>query len=141
MSKIHAESREPSVGRGTAPTSGDGDCPGGNPRARRRPTDMEAGAGCRGGTDGRTGIHAGPSHGVLVDGSNTGLGGDQDNGESSDVAQQHCTTPGTTSAVFHRLGYVMADETNTTRQPTPNNNDHIKNKKTLDPNTTGYPNH
>ena len=40
---------------------------------------MEAGAGCRGGTDGHTGIHAGPSHGVLVDGSNTGLGGDQDN--------------------------------------------------------------
>jgi len=57
MSKIHAESRKPSVGRGTAPTSGDGDCPGGNPRARRRPTDMEAGAGCHGGADGRTGIH------------------------------------------------------------------------------------
>jgi len=58
MGKIHAESRKPSVGRGTAPTSGDGDCPGGNPRARRRPTDMEAGAGCRGGADGRTGIRS-----------------------------------------------------------------------------------
>ncbi len=54
--KIHAERRDPSVGRGTAPISGDGDCPGGNPRARWRPTDMEAGAGCRGGADGRTGI-------------------------------------------------------------------------------------
>ena len=28
---------------------------------------------------------------VLVDGSNTGLGGDKDNGESSDVSQQHGT--------------------------------------------------
>ena len=55
---LHGNRRNPSVGRGTAPTSGDGDCPGGNPRARRRPTDMEAGTGCGGGTDGRTGIHA-----------------------------------------------------------------------------------
>jgi hypothetical protein len=52
---------------------------------------------------------------VTVDGSNTGLGGGQDNGESSDVAQQHGTTPGTVSAVFPRLGYAMADETNITR--------------------------
>ena len=58
MVEIHAERRDPSVGRETEPTSGDGDCPGGNPRARRRPTDMEAGTGCGGGTDGRTGIHA-----------------------------------------------------------------------------------
>jgi hypothetical protein len=60
---IHAERREPSVGRETEPTSGDGDCPGGNPRARRRPTDMEAGAGCRGGADGRTRIR---SHSISV---------------------------------------------------------------------------
>ena len=63
---IHGNRRNPSVGRGTAPTSGDGDCPGGNPRARRRPTDMEAGTGCGGGTDGRTGIHA---HSISVTGA------------------------------------------------------------------------
>jgi hypothetical protein len=52
------ERRDPSVGRETEPTSGDGDCPGGNPRARRRPTDMEAWAGCRCGADGRTRIRS-----------------------------------------------------------------------------------
>ena len=36
---------------------------------------------------------------VLVDGSNTGLDGDKDNGESSDAAQQHDTTPDTASAI------------------------------------------
>jgi hypothetical protein len=41
---------------GTAPIGGDRDCPGGNPRARWRPTDMEAGAGWRRGADGRKGI-------------------------------------------------------------------------------------
>jgi hypothetical protein len=40
-----------------APSGGDGECPGGNPRAQWRPTDMEAGAGWRGGADGRKGIH------------------------------------------------------------------------------------
>jgi len=43
-------------GPGTAPIGGDGDCPGGNPRTRWRPTDMEAGAGWRCGADGRKGI-------------------------------------------------------------------------------------
>ena len=61
--KIHAERRDPSVGRETEPTSGVGDCPGGNPRARRQPTVMEAGAGCRGGADGRTRIR---SHSISV---------------------------------------------------------------------------
>ena len=192
---IHAERREPSVGRGTESTSGDGDCPGGNPRARRRPTDMEAGTGWRGGADGRTGIrtqsisvrypepgktagaHGGgprdmveeagrpvtgarhatqppagtaaggrantvvaytiPPHGVTVDNNNTRLGGGQDNGESSDVAQKHGMTPGTASAVFPRLGYAMADGTNITRQPGQANNKSESKASTLsrqDPN-------
>jgi len=74
---------------------------------------------------------------VLVDGSNTGLGGDKDNGESSDVAQQHGTTPGTASAVFHRLGYVMAGETNTTRQPAPTTNKSESKASTLSRQDTG----
>jgi hypothetical protein len=45
-----------------------------------------------------------PQHGVMVDNNNTRLGGGQDNGESSDVAQKHGTTPGTASEVFPRLG-------------------------------------
>ena len=62
-----------------------------------------------------------PLHGATVVGSNTGLGRGQDNGESSDVAQELGTTPGTASAVFPRLGYAMADGTNITRQPGHNN--------------------
>jgi len=56
-----------------------------------------------------------PLHGATVVGSNTGLGRGQDNGESSDVAQELGTTPGTASAVFPRLRYAMAVETNTSR--------------------------
>ncbi len=78
-----------------------------------------------------------PPHGVTVDGSNTGLGGGQDNGESSDVAQKHGTTPGTASAVFPRLGYAMADETNITRQPVPDNNKSESKARTLSRQDTG----
>jgi hypothetical protein len=46
----YCDRRDPSGGRGTAPIGGDGECPGGNAR-------MEAGAGWRGGADGRRGIH------------------------------------------------------------------------------------
>ena len=66
--------------------------------------------------------YAVPPNGATLNDSNTGLDGGQDNGESIDVAQQHGTTSGTASAVFHRLGYVMAGETNTTRQPAPTTN-------------------
>ena len=38
-------------------------------------------------------------HGTLVDNNNTRLGGGQDNGELSDVAQKYGTTPGTAWAV------------------------------------------
>jgi hypothetical protein len=51
---------------------------------------------------------------VTVDNNNTRLGRGQDNGESSDVAQKHGMTPGTSSAVFPRLGYEMEDGTNIT---------------------------
>ena len=70
--KIHGDRRDPSGGRGTAPIGGDGECPGGNPRARWRPTDMEAGAGWRGGADGRKGI---PTHSISVEHADTGGGG------------------------------------------------------------------
>ena len=59
---------------------------------------------------------AGLSQGVLVDGSNTGLGGDQDNGESSDVAQQHGTTLGTASTIFRSLRYDMQNGANSNSQ-------------------------
>ena len=73
---------------------------GGRPDAgTRHATQPPAGAAAGGGAS-TVVTCAGPSQGVLVDGSNTGLVGDQDNGESSDVAQQHGTTPGTASAVF-----------------------------------------
>ena len=72
------------------------------------------GAGTRHATQPPTGAAAGgrasavvecavPPQGVAVDGSNTGLGGGQDNGESSDVAQKHGMTPDTASVVFPRL--------------------------------------
>ena len=180
----YCDRRDPSGGRGTAPIGGDGECPGGNAR-------MEAGAGWRGGADGRKGIHrfcfcknnkesidfvsvrtikgrsitpsisvehadtggggwggrgrasghgrgrqdrrgarcvARPApgtaaggrairgavstiaqHGTSADNKSTRLGGGQDNGELSDVAQKYGTTPGTASAVFPRLGYAIPD--------------------------------
>jgi len=64
--------RDPIGCRGTALIGGDGDCPGGNPRARWRPTDMEAGAGWRGGTDGRKGIR---TQSISVGHAETGEGG------------------------------------------------------------------
>ena len=76
---------------------------GGRPGAgTRHATQPPAGAAAGGGAS-TVVTCAGLSQGVLVDGSNTGLDGDQDNGESSDVAQQHGTTPGTASAVFSYL--------------------------------------
>jgi hypothetical protein len=45
-------------------------------------------------------------HGTSADNKSTRLGGGQDNGELSDVAQKYGTTPGTASAVFPRLGYA-----------------------------------
>jgi hypothetical protein len=58
-------------------------------------------------------------HGMLADNTDTKLGGGQDNGELSDVAQNYGTTPGTASAVFPRLGYAMADGANINSQPGP----------------------
>ena len=44
-------------------------------------------------------------HGTPADNKGTRLGGGQDNGELSDVAQKYGTTPGTASAVFHRPNF------------------------------------
>ncbi len=63
---------DPSGGRGTASIGGDGECPGGKPRARWRPTDMEVGTGWRGGADGRKGI---PTHSISVEHAHNGGGG------------------------------------------------------------------
>ena len=60
-------------------------------------------------------------HGTPADNKGTRLGGGQDNGELSDVAQKYGTTPGTASAVFPRLGYAMADGANINSQPGPTN--------------------
>ena len=57
--------------------------------------------------------YAVPRNGATLKDNNTELDGGQDNGESSDAAQQHDTTPGTASAVFNSLGYAMAGETKT----------------------------
>jgi hypothetical protein len=65
------------------------------------------------------------------------LDGGQDNGESSDAAQQHGTTPGTASAVFNSLGYAMADETKTPRQPVQVNNESESKASTLSRQDTG----
>ena len=78
---------------------------GGRPGAgTRHATQPPAGA-AAGGRASTVVTCAGLSQGVLVDGSNTGLGGDQDNGESSDVAQQLGTTPGTAS--LYILGNII----------------------------------
>ena len=82
--KIHGDRRDPSGGRGTAPIGGDGECPGGNPRARWRPTDMEAGAGWRGGADGRKGIH---THSISVEHADTGGGDWGGRGRSSEYGR------------------------------------------------------
>jgi len=60
-------------------------------------------------------------HGMLANNKDTRLGGGQDNGELSDVAQKYGTTPGTASAVFSRLGNAMADGANINSQPGPTN--------------------
>ena len=60
-------------------------------------------------------------HGTLADNKDTRLGGGQDNGELSDVAQKYGTTPGTASEVFPRLGYAMAGGANISSRPGPVN--------------------
>ena len=56
-------------------------------------------------------------HGTPADNKGTRLGGGQDNGELSDVAQKYGTTPGTASAVFPRLGYAMTYGANINSRP------------------------
>jgi hypothetical protein len=58
-------------------------------------------------------------HGTSADNKSTRLGGGQDNGELSEVAQKYGTTPGTASAVFPRLGYAMACGANNSSRPGP----------------------
>ena len=75
-------------------------------------------------TDFRRGWGAAPTiahHGRLTDNKDPSLGGGQDNGELSDVAQKYGTTPGTASAVFPRLGYAMAYGANINSLPGPVN--------------------
>ena len=74
---------------------------GGRPGAgTRHPTQPPAGA-AAGGRARTIMPYAVPHNGATLKDSNTGLDGGQDNGESSDAAQQHGTTPGTASAVFN----------------------------------------
>ena len=88
---------------------------GGRPGAgTRHATQPPAGA-AAGGRARTIAPYAAPPNGATLKDNNTGLDGGQDNGESSDAAQQHGTTPGTASAVFPRLRYAMAVETNTSR--------------------------
>ena len=84
---------------------------GGRPGAgTRHATPPPAGA-AAGGRARTIAPYAVPPNGATLKDNNTGLDGGQDNGESSDAAQQHGTTPGTASAVFNSLGYAMAGET------------------------------
>ena len=104
-----------SGGRGGGPRGMDEE--GGRPGAgTRHATPPPAGA-AAGGRSRTIVPYAVPPNGATLKDSNTGLDGGQDNGESSDAAQQHGTTPGTASAVFNSLGYAMAGETKTPRQP------------------------
>ena len=57
--KNHGERQHPDGGPGAAPVDGDVECPGGNPRARWRSADTEAGAGRRSGAGGHREIHTG----------------------------------------------------------------------------------
>ena len=110
---------------------------GGRPGAgTRHATQPPAGA-AAGGRARTIVAYAVPPHGATLKDNNTGLDGGQDNGESSDAAQQHGTTPGTASAVFNSLGYAMADETKTPRQPVQVNNESESKASTLSRQDTG----
>jgi len=91
--------------------------PGAGARHATRPT-TGAAAGGRAATGAASTV---AQHGILAGGKDVRLGGGQDNGELSDVAQKYGTTPGTASAVFPRLGYAMADGANINSQPGPTN--------------------
>ena len=103
----------------------------GGPRGMREEVGRP-GAGARHATQQAPGTEAGgraitgaastmAQHGMLADNKDTRLGGGQDNGELSDVAQKYGTTPGTTSVVFPRLGYAMAYGANISSRPGPVN--------------------
>jgi len=73
---------------------------GGRPGAgTRHATQPPAGA-AAGGRASTVATHAITLHGTTVVGSSRGLGEGQDNGESSDVAQELGTTPDTASAAL-----------------------------------------
>ena len=95
----------------------EGDRPGAGTRHATQPP---AGA-AAGGRASTVATHAITLHGTTVVGSSRGLGEGQDNGESSDVAQELGTTPDTAGGLQHQ--------------------DQIKNKRILDPETTSCPNH
>ena len=82
--------------------------------------------------------YAVPPNGATLKDNNTGLDGGQDNGESSDAAQQHGTTPGTASAVFNSLGYAMAGETKTLAHHRIHLHFHPHNKKLSGPLEASY---
>ena len=85
-----------SGGRGGGPRGMDEE--GGRPGAgTRHATPPPAGA-AAGGRARTIAPYAAPPNGATLKDNNTGLDGGQDNGESSDAAQQHGTTPGTASA-------------------------------------------
>ena len=110
---------------------------GGRPGAgTRHETPPPAGA-AAGGRARTIAPYAAPPNGATLKDNNTGLDGGQDNGESSDAAQQHGTTPGTASAVFNSLGYAMAGETKTPRQPVQVNNESESKASTLSRQDTG----
>ena len=95
-----------SGGRGGGPRGMDEE--GGRPGAgTRHATPPPAGA-AAGGRARTIAPYAAPPNGATLKDNNTGLDGGQDNGESSDAAQQHGTTPGTASAVFNSLGYATS---------------------------------
>ena len=75
----------------------EGDRPGAGTRHATQPP---AGA-AAGGRASTVATHAITLHGTTVVGSSRGLGEGQDNGESSDVAQELGTTPDTASAAFN----------------------------------------
>ena len=86
-----------SGGRGAGPRGMDEE--GGRPGAgTRHATPPPAGA-AAGGRVRMIAPYAVPRNGATLKDNNTGLDGGQDNGESSDAAQQHDTTPDTASAI------------------------------------------
>jgi len=80
----------------------------GSPGARARRAARPAPGAAAGGRAVRGAVSTIAQQGTSADNKSTRLGGGQDNGELSDVAQKYGTTPGTASAVFPRLGYTMA---------------------------------